>query len=106
MADGFTPIENLTGVFWIAEVWPEEHRRSVPETRTEWAGLQPGERVWFLRSPWAGLSVGEALSVVWTVLRRNTDVREVDDSAWPAMAARVLAWPAERARQVLGEPGS
>ncbi|MBO0884117.1 MAG: hypothetical protein J2P17_28055, partial [Mycobacterium sp.] len=103
MAEGFVPLENLTGVFWVVEVWPEAHVRSVPETRTEWTGIQPDGRVWFVRSPWAELAPSEALSVVWAVLRRNTDPREMDESAWPQIAADVLTWPVERAREVLAE---
>jgi hypothetical protein len=88
--DGFDPIESLTGSDWIATVWPEEHRRSLPETRVELLNPGADEVVWFVRSPWHGISTTDALSLVWANLGR-------DESMWPAEADAILHWPASHA---------
>lgn len=50
---GFEPVEEYTGALLVAEMWPDDHRRFVPETRQRWLGEEPelGGRLWLLRSP-------------------------------------------------------
>lgn len=96
IADGFEPIENLTGAVWIVEIWPSEHKRSVPETRPEWIGEQPEGRMWCIRSPWPGLKASEALSVIWAELPR-------DGSDEVAAAAEILSYPEDAARRILDD---
>jgi hypothetical protein len=91
MAAGFAPLETLTGVFWVVNHWPEQHRRSVPETRPEWIDGQPDGRLWFVRSPWDGLSASQVLSVIWAHLPRE------DESQWPEIAGDILTWTQTRA---------
>ena len=90
------PIETLTGTFWIVQHWPEQHRRSVPETRPEWRDGQPDGRLWFVRSPWEGLSASQVLSVVWANLSRE------DESRWPEIAADIFEWTQSRALEAFG----
>lgn len=91
MAEGFTPIEELTGVFWPVKVWPREHVRSVPETRPEWSALALDNRLWLIRSPWSGITAAEALSILWANL-------PADESQWMKEATEILSWPITRAR--------
>lgn len=91
MAAGFAPIETLTGAFWVVNQWPEQHRRSVPETRPEWIDGQSDGRLWFVRSPWDGLSASQVLSVIWAHLPRE------DESQWPEIAGDILTWTQTRA---------
>lgn len=63
-AAGFTPIGFLTGAEDIAQVWPHEHRRSVPQTEPE--RLAEGEhRYWLVRSPWPSIDVHEVFELMW-----------------------------------------
>ena len=50
---GFEPVEEYTGALLVAEMWPDEHRRFVPETRELWLEQEPelSGRLWLLRSP-------------------------------------------------------
>lgn len=91
LAAGFVPIETLTGAFWILKQWPEQHRRSVPETRLQWLDGQPDGRLWFVRSPWNGLSASQVLSVVWANLPRE------DESRWPEIAGDLFTWTESQA---------
>jgi hypothetical protein len=68
IAEGFEPIESLTGILWIVEVWPAADKRSVPETRSGWLGEQPDSELWLIRSPWPDISTSDALSLVWANL--------------------------------------
>jgi len=87
--EGFEPIEHLTGAMWVVTVWPEEHRRSVPETRPGHEELQLQGLLWLVRSPWPGLSAADALSVVWANLSHN-------EAQWAGEARLILRWPPER----------
>lgn len=91
LAAGFVSIETLTGSFWVVPQWPEQHRRSVPETRPEWLNGQPEGRLWFVRSPWEELSASQVLTVVWANLPRE------DESRWPDIAADIFKWTQSQA---------
>jgi hypothetical protein len=89
---GFEPLEELTGVTWIGEHWPAEHRRSLTETRSENLAFDH-DVVWFVRSPWPSLTAAEAISLVWAHLPRE------DENAWPAVAQQILSWTEHQARR-------
>lgn len=91
MRAGFEPTESLTGAAWISQVWPEEHRAKLQETRTARIIDPADEDVWFIRSPWPGISTDEALTIVWANLPRG------EEDSWHALARAILAWPASKA---------
>jgi hypothetical protein len=102
-AEGFTPIEELTGRTEIATVWPKPHRRSVVETRPWWIEDQPDGRLWLVRSPWPSLAVDEALSCVWSYTERDQHAYlRADEESQLAAMGEVLTWPEARAREQLG----
>ncbi len=50
---GFEPVEAYTGLLWVGDYRPDEHRRFRPETRAAWLeSLPTSGRLWMLRSPW------------------------------------------------------
>jgi hypothetical protein len=98
IAEGFEPLESLTGAAWVINVWPAGDKRSVPETRPEWLDDDSDGRLWLVRSPWAGISALDALSLVWANLPRDPSEPE-----WPAIARQVLSWDQDRARNALAE---
>jgi hypothetical protein len=69
---GFEPVEEYTGAVWVADVWPEAHRRSVAETRDFWLTSMPetAGRVWLVRSPWPSLTLREAFNAMWRWVER------------------------------------
>jgi hypothetical protein len=83
MAAGFEPIESLTGSTWIAEVWPDEHRRWLVETREAWLEQSTDSRVWFVRSPWQAIDAGQVISLIWANLAGA-------EQNWPTQAADLL----------------
>jgi hypothetical protein len=96
IAAGFEPIESLTGAVWVATVWPEEHRRTIPETRPGWLDEHSDGLVWFVRSPWPDIAPSDVLSILWVTLDWSTE-----ESEQRTLAAQVLSWTAERARAAL-----
>ncbi|HZC51416.1 MAG TPA: hypothetical protein VE441_02820 [Mycobacterium sp.] len=72
VAEGFTPLEDLTGDLWIAAHWPQLHRRSVPETRDGWDDLWDDGRCWLVRSPWPSVPVSEAIRLLWIYVHEAT----------------------------------
>ena len=46
IAAGFEPLEMLTGIVEIVEDWPNEHRRALPETRTDRPPGEENDPVW------------------------------------------------------------
>jgi hypothetical protein len=76
-SEGFEPIEELTGEIEFALVWPDAHRRAVPDTRYELEdpdfaipGLTDGT-LFVVRSPWSSISNGEAVDLLQRWIRRN-----------------------------------
>jgi hypothetical protein len=61
--EGFEPVEKYTGAVWVAGLWPEEHRRSVPETRAWMLEDQSDARVWLVRSPWPAIDLDAVFAV-------------------------------------------
>lgn len=96
---GFEPVEEYTGALWVADVWPDEHRRSVPETRDFWLTSMPetGGRVWLVRSPWPSLALREVFNAMWRWAERRGD-GEYDADLARSRAAEFLSWPEDRAR--------
>ncbi|QKE82886.1 hypothetical protein [Arthrobacter sp. NEB 688] len=76
----------------MGEMWPEEHRRFVPETRESWLREEPqlGGRLWLLRSPWPGWSLRETFNAMWAGLERPDG--EYDPDYVLAGAADFLRW--------------
>ena len=56
----------------VAEMWPEEHRRFVAETRQSWMSLAPelSGRLWLLRAPWPSWTLRETFGAMWRWLER------------------------------------
>ncbi len=64
--EGFVPVTELTGDDSVAQAWPAEHRRSVPETRPEWLASGSGDGLfWLIRSPWPSIPIADVFSVIW-----------------------------------------
>lgn len=88
-AQGFEPVADFTGDWTVAEVWPEEHRRSVTERR-EWALDMPtGDRLWLIRSPWPSIALSDVFLMLWPWVERDR-AREPDVRR--ARSAELLAW--------------
>ncbi|GMA23554.1 hypothetical protein GCM10025864_13130 [Luteimicrobium album] len=93
---GFTPLEDVTGHQGAWRLWPEAHRRSVPETRPEWltendVGQTDG-RYWLVRSPWPGLTVVDVPNVLWRETERGLapEDYDADDGRLADVAHRVF----------------
>lgn len=98
VGQGFTPIENLTGMHELAIVWPEEHRRSIPEVRPwQLEDEQLQGRLWAVRPPWPGWTLDDVLTYLWSVLDRAFP--EPDQRL--LKAAELLRAPESEARQQL-----
>jgi hypothetical protein len=74
---GFTPIEELTGQVAFALVWPEAHRRAVPDRRYRpgpaedaLPGLTDGI-LYLVRSPWDSVTIEEAVDLLQRWLRKH-----------------------------------
>lgn len=80
-------------------MWPEEHRRFVPETRESWLEWEPelGGRLWMLRSPWAGWTLGETFNAMWRWLERPDG--EYDADYVLSGVADFLRWDQSEARK-------
>jgi hypothetical protein len=88
---GFEPIEEYTGAFWVARFWPEQHRRSVAETRPVWLDDPNSDgRLWLARSPWPPLNLAESLNVLWTWVER--DHAALDEELWRQRVSEALRW--------------
>jgi hypothetical protein len=98
-ASGFEPIEEHTGALWVADLWPDEDKRSVAETRLDWLEneTQTHDRVWLLRSPWPAMSVNEVFCVLWTWIERNHE--PLDAATMRVRVAEVLGWDPRRAQE-------
>lgn len=91
-AEGFVPVEYLSGGIDVPRVWPAAHRRSVPETRE---GLGDGDGLmWLVRSPWPALPVTEAVSLMW-------DWVENPDPGTPTETHEDVEWGRRRSRDFL-----
>jgi hypothetical protein len=86
--EGFTPIENLTGAHELAVVWPEAHRRSIPEVRA-WAledeALQG--RLWAVRPPWPGWTFDDVFTYLWSLVDHYPEPQQRLDAAAKALHA-------------------
>lgn len=66
-AHRFVPVEEITGWDGVAMVWPEEHRRGVPETREH----MEGDTCWLVRPPSTSLDAVDYLSAIHAVEQRE-----------------------------------
>jgi hypothetical protein len=90
-AQGFAPVEEYTGAFWVAQIWPDQHRRSVAETRPFWLEDPHSDgRLWLTRSPWPILSLEDSLNVLWTWVER--DHAPLDEDLWRQRVSEALSW--------------
>jgi len=88
--EGYEPVESHTGATWVAELWPDEHRRSVPETRPAWSADEAlTGRLWLIRSPWASLTLDEVFALLWRWVERD---QELDEVVRRQRVSEVLAW--------------
>lgn len=90
---GFEPVEEHTGVVWVGEYWPNEHRRSVPETRASWLeDSATSGRLWMLRSPWPSWTLRETFSAMWRWLERPGAATDADPDDVMVGVADFLRW--------------
>lgn len=83
----------------VAEMWPDEHRRFVSETRDAWLQSMPelDGRMWLLRSPWRGWTLGDTFNAMWRWLERPD--AEYDADYVLAGVADFLRWDESEARK-------
>jgi hypothetical protein len=95
IAEGFVPIEELTGAEYVAREWPEAHRRAVPETRPGWADVDDdGDGMcWLVRSPWPTIPTHEALGLMWDWV----------SSQHPPRTGGITAFDQEREKSLMHE---
>lgn len=79
-AAGFTPIEFLTGSVDVVHGWPDEHRRSVPETRPDWQD-EDDQQCWLVRSPWPSVDVDEVFELMWPWVEERAPFRPANRHA-------------------------
>ena len=103
---GFEPVEEYTGALWVADVWPDDHRRFVPETREYWLREMPetSGRLWLLRSPWPAWTLRDTFDAMWRWLERP-DADDDADFMLPGVAD-FLRWDEFEARRWRPDPGS
>lgn len=88
---GFAPIEEYTGATWVGQLWPEDHRRWLPETRSAWLDATNHDgRLWLVRSPWPSLSLQDTLNVLWSWAER--DRARLTPQRWRDRVSEALAW--------------
>jgi len=100
---GFEPLETFTGAEWVYDVWPADHRLSLPETRSPQLEQDPQARILLLRSPWPGLDLPQALNVLWSWAERD---RVRDTELIRSRVAEALTWPAAKAAHWWEERGA
>ena len=89
LAQGLKPIEEFTGAVWVAQLWPENHRGWVPETRPVWLNDADSDgRLWLVRSPWPSLDLTDSLNVLWSWAERDAthDMEELRRRVSEALA--------------------
>lgn len=93
-AEGFEPLTEHTGLLFVGEVWPDAHRRCVPETRASMRELEPElrGRLWLVRSPWQGWTLPETLNAMWRWLESGGAPRGGDLLDDMNGAADFLRW--------------
>lgn len=97
-AQGFEPIESYTGATWVGRLWPEDHRRSVAETRSSWLDDPHSDgRLWLARSPWPAFTLEESLNLLWTWVER--DHAALDEDLWRQRVVEALEWDAATATE-------
>jgi len=75
-ADGFEPIASLCGELDLADFWPDQHRRVVPDPRMPEATSPdaipgaPERLIYLVRSPWQSVSNEEAVGLLQRWLRK------------------------------------
>jgi len=90
-AQGFEPIEEYTGAVWVGQLWPEDHRRWVAETRPVWLNdADSDKRLWLVRSPWSSLGLSDSLNVLWSWVER--DHAQLDTQLFRQRVSEALAW--------------
>jgi hypothetical protein len=103
VADGWIPLESMTGMLRVGEVWPVAHARSVPETRADWRdddSLGPSQGlVWLVRSPWPSIAVADALNLVWSYVERDREASPSEDRILED-ARHVLHLPEDEVRSL------
>jgi hypothetical protein len=103
-AQGYEPIEHYTGAVGVGRLWPQNHRASVPETRSVWlADPSSDGRLWMVRSPWPTLSLQDSLNVLWTWVER--DHASLDEDLWRERVSEALAWDETTAATWHRQPG-
>jgi hypothetical protein len=104
---GFLPLEEHTGAGWVAQLWPEQDRRSVPETRPSWLNdFDSDARLWLLRSPWPSLTLGDSLNVLWTWAERDhPHPPNINIDVHRERVAEALTWDEATANEWLRRSG-
>jgi hypothetical protein len=103
-ARGFQPIEGLTGAVWVAQLWPEDHRGWVSETRLAWLNDADSDgRLWLVRSPWPSLDLNDTMIVLWSWAERDNthDMEELRRRVSEALAwneTTAIEWHRRSAR--------
>ena len=88
---GFTPVESCTGLIAIWRAWPQDHRRSVRETRPWCLEEDTDGAVWLVRSPWQSIPLADVFNLLWAELERRDAMTRVGDEL--DQARDVLAMP-------------
>jgi len=73
VAEGFTPLENITGALHLARAWPAEHRRALAATDPDDASWLPDGQHWFVRSPWPSIPLQSLFGLVLRTLDATLD---------------------------------
>jgi hypothetical protein len=99
---GFEPWEEFTGASWLFDLWPEEHRMVLAETRRPQIDDDPDAQIELLASPWPSLNLKEALIVLWRWAERDWDP-EVTPDPYLTRVPEALTWTEDQATGLLEE---
>jgi hypothetical protein len=106
VAEGFTPLENITGALHLAQAWPAEHRRALPATDPDDASWLPDGQHWFIRSPWASIPLAPLFDLVLRTLDAafDRDRPPFDDETAHAVVRDLLSRSEPEITALLAEP--
>jgi hypothetical protein len=99
---GFEPWDQLTGAEWMFDLWPEQHRRTVAETRRPQLDDDSGAQIQLLASPWPSLTLRDALNMLFRWAELDWDP-EVTADPYPSRVAEALTWTDQQAKTFLDE---
>jgi hypothetical protein len=99
---GFEPWDQFTGAEWMFDLWPQQHRMIIAETRRPQLDDDPNAQIQLLGSPWPSLTLQDALNVLFRWAELDWDHRTTADP-YPSRVPEALSWTDQEAKAFLDE---